>query len=329
MRTLGARKLGATGLVTSDIGLGCMGMSQFYGPGDDAESIRTIHRAIDLGVTLLDTADMYGPYTNEELIGRAVRGRREHVVISTKFGNVKGPDGRVIGVNGRPEYVRASCEGSLRRLGVDVIDIYTQHRVDRGVPIEETWGAMADLVRLGKVRHLAVSEASVATVRRAHAVHPVAAVQTEYSLVSRDPEAALLPALRELGIGFVAYSPLGRGMLTGRFSSEADLGEDDFRRGLPRFQHHNLARNAALVERVAGLAGELGVTPAQLSLAWVLAQGPDIVPIPGTKSRARLDQNVAALSVSLSREQVALLDELLPPGRVAGERYPDMSTVDV
>ncbi|MFC4533034.1 aldo/keto reductase [Sphaerisporangium dianthi] len=323
------RRLGREGPLVSDIGLGCMGMSQFYGAWDDAESIRTIHRAIDLGVNLLDTADMYGPYTNEELIGRAVRGRRDQVLIATKFGNVKGPDGRVIGVNGRPEYVRSSCEGSLRRLGVEVIDIYCQHRVDPSVPIEETWGALAELVAEGKVRHLAVSEASPRTVRRAHAVHPVCAVQTEYSLVSRDPEEELLPVLRSLGIGFVAYAPLGRGLLTGRITAADDLTGDDFRRTLPRFQPDTLSHNAGVVERIALLAGSLGVSLTRLSLAWVLAQGFDIVPIPGTKSLARLEENVAATLLELSPAELAILDDLAPPGCAAGDRYPDMSGVNV
>jgi aryl-alcohol dehydrogenase-like predicted oxidoreductase len=322
------RRLGRDGPLVSGIGLGCMGMSQFYGPRDDAESVRTIARAIDLGVNLLDTADMYGPYTNEELIGRAVRDRRDEVVIATKFGNVKGPDGRVIGVNGRPEYVRASCEGSLRRLGTDVIDVYCQHRVDPLTPIEDTWEAMAGLVRQGKVRHLAISEASPETVRRAHAVHPVAAVQTEYSLVSRDPEQGLLETLRSLGIGFIAYAPLGRGLLTGRIAEPRDLPGDDFRRTLPRFQDGNLAHNAGLVARIAERARARGVSAAQLALAWVLAQGDDIVPIPGTKTRARLEENVAAAGLRLTPEELALLDELAPPGCAAGARYPDMSGVN-
>jgi aryl-alcohol dehydrogenase-like predicted oxidoreductase len=321
------RTLGRGGPQVSALGLGCMGMSQFYGAWDDGDSLRTIHHALDLGVNLLDTADMYGPYTNEELIGRAIRHRRDEVLIATKFGNVKGPDGRVIGVNGRPEYVRASCEGSLRRLGVDVIDVYCQHRVDPSVPVEETWGALAELVRAGKVRHLAISEASPETVRRAHAVHPVAAVQTEYSLVSRDPEHGLLAALRALGIGFIAYAPLGRGLLTGRITATDDLADDDFRRTLPRFQPGNLARNVRLVEGIARLARERGVTPAQLALAWVLAQGDDIVPIPGAKNRARLAENVAAARLRLSAEDRALLDTAAPPGSAAGDRYPDMSGV--
>ncbi len=322
------RALGRGGPVVGDLGLGCMGMSQFYGPADEAESIRTIHRAIDLGVTLLDTADMYGPYANEELVGRAVRGRRERVVVATKFGNVKDGAGRVVGVNGRPEYVRTSCEGSLRRLGIDAIDVYCQHRVDRATPVEETWGAMADLVRQGKVRHLAISEASPATVRRAHAVHPVAAVQTEYSLLSRDPEVALLGALRELGIGFIAYSPLGRGLLSGRITGSDDLGPGDFRRTLPRFQSEHLRHNVGLVDRVAQLAAAKGVTATQLALAWVLAQGDDIVPIPGTKRVDRLEENVAATALRLTPEDLAALDAVAPRGRAAGDRYPDMTTVD-
>ena len=323
------RALGKAGLIVSDIGLGCMGMSQFYGARDDAESVRTIHRAIDLGVTLLDTADMYGPYVNEQLIGRAVRGRRDDVVLATKFGNVKGPDGTVVGVDGRPEYVFSSCEGSLHRLGVDVIDVYCQHRVDRNTPIEETWSAMAELVEQGKVRYLAISEASADTVRRANAVHPVGAVQTEYSLVSRDPEEHLLGVLRSLGIGFIAYAPLGRGLLSGRIGSAADLADDDFRRSLPRFQDDKLPHNAALVQRLAGLASVHGVTVSQLALAWVLAQGPDIVPIPGTKTRTRLEENVAATEIELSPDDLAELDRLAPVGSAAGDRYPDMSSVDL
>ncbi|MEV0590105.1 aldo/keto reductase [Nonomuraea cavernae] len=322
------RRLGRDGPLVSDLGLGCMGMSQFYGAWDDAESVRTIHHALDLGVNLLDTADMYGPYTNEELIGRAVRDRRDEVVIATKFGNVKGPDGRVVGVDGSPAYVRRSCEGSLRRLGVDVIDVYCQHRVDTSLPIEETWTALADLVREGKVRHLAISEAAPETVRRAHAVHPVAAVQTEYSLVSREPEQELLGVLRSLGIGFIAYAPLGRGLLTGRISGTGDLADDDFRRTLPRFQRGNLPHNTALVERVARLADRHGVSVTQLALAWVLAQGTDIVPIPGTKTRARLAENVAAAALELTPADLAALDELVPSGSAAGDRYPDMSGVN-
>ncbi|WP_274918272.1 aldo/keto reductase [Streptomyces sp. WZ-12] len=327
MRKLGKNAVGDV-LVTSEQGLGCMGMSQFYGAWDDAESIRTIHRALDLGVNVLDTADMYGPYTNEELIGRAVRGNRDRVVLMTKFGNVKGPDGRVIGVNGTPEYVKASCEGSLRRLGVETIDVYCQHRVDPDTPIEETFGALAELVQEGKVRHLAVSEASAATVRRAHAVTPVTAVQTEYSLVSRDPERELLGTLRELGIGFIAYAPLGRGMLTGRIRSFGDLGADDFRRSLPRFQPANLSQNTALVREIAAVAEARGVSVGQLALAWVLAQGEDVLAIPGTKTVARLEENVAAGQLRLTVEELERLSKAAPPGAAAGDRYPDMSGVD-
>ncbi|HET8683321.1 MAG TPA: aldo/keto reductase [Micromonosporaceae bacterium] len=323
------RRLGATGPDVSAIGLGCMGMSQFYGAWDDAESIEVIHRALDLGVNLLDTADMYGPYTNERLIGRAVAGRRDEVLIATKFGNVKGPDGRVVRVDGRPGYVRAACDGSLSRLGVDHIDIYCQHRVDTSVPVEETWGALAELVQAGKVRHLAISEAAPATVRRAHAVHPMVAVQTEYSLFSRDPEAELLGVLRELGIGFIAYSPLGRGLLTGTVTAPDQLGAGDFRRGLPRFQAGNLAHNAALAGRVAAVARSRGATLAQLSVAWLLAQGPDIVPIPGTKRLRYLLENVAAVDLELTGQELAMLDEVAPPGSAAGDRYPDMSGVDL
>lgn len=313
------RKLGADGPVVSDLGLGCMGMSQFYDTWDDTESLRTLQEALDLGITLLDTADMYGPYTNEKLVGQAVRGRRDAVVIASKFGNVKNGAGDVVGVNGNPEYVRTSCEGSLRRLGVDHIDLYFQHRIDKATPLEDTWGAMAELVQEGKVRYLGICEAAPATVRRAHAVHPVTAVQTEYSIVSRDPEAGLLETLRSLGIGFIAYSPLGRGMLTGRFGRFEDLRPDDFRRELPRFQPENLAHNNEIVARVAALAADKGVSVTQLAIAWVLSQG--VVPIPGTKNSVRLKENVAALDVSLSADELALLDEIAPPGAVRGERY--------
>ncbi|WBB78677.1 aldo/keto reductase [Micromonospora sp. WMMD882] len=323
------RQLGKNGPTTSDVGLGCMGMSQFYGPGDDAESIRTIHRALDLGVNLLDTADMYGPYTNEELIGRALRGRRDEAVVATKFGNVKDETGRVVRVDGTPGYVRRACEGSLRRLGVDVIDIYCQHRVDRNTPVEETWGALAELVQEGKVRYLAVSEASEETVRRAHAVHPVTAVQTEFSLVSRDPQRGLLNTLRELGIGFVAYAPLGRGLLSGTIGADTRFPDDDFRSTLPRFGGDNLRLNVDLVDQVRDLAERRGVTVPQLALAWVLAQGPDIVPIPGTKTVARLEQNVAAVDLRLTADELALLDRIAPVGAAAGDRYPDMSGVDI
>jgi aryl-alcohol dehydrogenase-like predicted oxidoreductase len=323
-----SRRLGERGLEVSALGLGCMGMSQFYGPTDDRESTRTIHRAIDLGVTLLDTADMYGPHHNEELIGRAIRGRRDEVVLATKFGNVKDSTGRVVRVDGSPEYVRSACEGSLRRLGVDVIDVYCQHRVDRTVPIEETWGALGELVQEGKVRYLSISEASSATVRRAHAVHPVSAVQTEYSLVSRDPERGLLETLRSLGIGFIAYAPLGRGMLTGRIATTDDLTGDDFRRSLPRFSGENLPHNRSIVDRVAEVARNRGVSVVQLALAWVLAQGDDIVAIPGVKSVSRLEENLGALSIELTDAELALLDDIAPIGAAAGDRYPDMSSVD-
>ncbi len=328
MSALPRRRLGRDGPLVSALGLGCMGMSQFYGPRDDDDSMRALRQALDAGVTLLDTADMYGPYTNEELIGRAIKGRRHEVLILTKFGNVKDASGRVVRVDGRPDYVRAACEGSLRRLGVEAIDIYCQHRVDRSIPIEETWGALAELVRQGKARFLAISEASVPTLRRAHAVHPMVAVQTEYSLLSRDPETGLLDALRALGIGFVAYSPLGRGLLTGRVRRPDDLSPDDFRRGLPRFREDNLARNVAVVDRIAALARARGVTPSQLALAWLLARGDDIVPIPGTKSAARLAENLAAVRLELSAGELRALDEVAPPGSAAGERYPDMGSVN-
>ena len=317
------RRLGRQGLVVSAQGLGCMGMSEFYGPGDEAESIATIHRALERGVDLLDTADMYGPYTNEELVGRAIRDRRDQVVLATKFGIVRDPqDPTRRAICGRPEYVRRACEGSLRRLGVDVIDLYYQHRVDPETPIEETVGAMAELVREGKVRFLGLSEASPETLRRAHAVHPISALQTEYSLWSRDPEDGVLATCRELGIGFVAYSPLGRGFLTGRIRRPEDLDPDDYRRHSPRFQGANFERNLALVARVEELAREKGVTPAQLALAWVLSRGEDVVPIPGTKRRRYLDENLAACDVRLTPEDLARLDAAAPPGAAAGDRYP-------
>lgn len=317
------RKLGTQGLAVPALGLGCMGMSEFYSGRDEAESVATIHRALDLGVTFLDTADMYGPHENERLVGRAIRGRRHEVLLATKFGNVRGEDGSFQGVNGRPEYVRASCDASLARLGVDHVDLYYQHRVDGTVPIEETVGAMAELVRAGKVRFLGLSEASPRTIRRAHAAHPVSALQTEYSLWTRDPEDEVLPACRELGIGFVAYSPLGRGFLTGRFRRFEDLPEDDYRRLSPRFQGESFARNLDLLARIEEIAREKGCTPAQLALAWLLSRGGDVVPIPGTKVRSRLAENLGALSVALSASDLARIDAAAPKGATAGARYPE------
>jgi len=305
-----------------------MGMSEFYGTGDEGESIATIHRALDLGVTLLDTADMYGPFTNEELVGRAVSGRRDEVVLATKFGNERAPDGTRIGINGRPEYVRSACDASLRRLGVDHIDLYYQHRVDPDTPIEDTVGAMAELVSAGKVRHLGLSEAAPGTIRRAHTVHPITALQTEWSLWTRDPETdGVLETVRELGIGFVAYSPLGRGFLSGAYRTLNDLDADDFRRHNPRFQGENFGKNLQLVERVEEMAATKGVTAAQLALAWVLAQGDDVVPIPGTKRRTNLEENVAADDISLTPEELRRIDEVLPVGAAAGDRYGDMTPV--
>jgi aryl-alcohol dehydrogenase-like predicted oxidoreductase len=309
------------GLVVSALGLGCMGMSQSYGPGDERESVATIHRALDLGITFLDTADMYGPFTNERLVGRAIAGRRDEVVLATKFGNERREDGSFVRVNGEPEYVRRACDASLERLGVDHIDLYYQHRVDTTVPVEDTWGAMAELVAAGKVRHLGISEAAPATVRRAHAVHPISAGQYEWSLFSRDLEDEVLGTLRELGIGVVAYSPLGRGFLSGRIISPDDFGEDDFRRGHPRFTGENFDRNLELVERVRELAAAKGVTPSQLAIAWVLAQGDDVVPIPGTKRRQYLEENAGALEVELAPEDLATIEEVTPRGSVAGPRY--------
>jgi len=317
------RTLGSQGLRVSALGLGCMGMSQSYGPADEQESVATIHRALDLGVTFLDTADMYGPFTNERLVGRAIAGQRDEVVLATKFGNERRADGSWVGVNGRPDYVRRACDASLQRLGVDHIDLYYQHRVDRSVPVEETWGAMGELVEAGKVLHLGISEAAPATIRRANAVHPVTALQSEYSLFTRDPEGEVLATVRELGIGFVAYSPLGRGFLSGRLSggSPAEFADDDFRRDHPRFEGENLASNLALVERVRRVADEKGATPAQLAIAWLLAQGDDVVPIPGTKRRRYLEENVGALELRLGPDDLAAIDEVVPRDAVAGARY--------
>ncbi|SDN25984.1 Predicted oxidoreductase [Geodermatophilus siccatus] len=323
-------------------GLGCMGMSEFYGTGDQAEAERTIQRALDLGVTFLDTADMYGPFTNERLVGKAIAGRRDEVVLATKFGNERGEDGSFLGINGRPDYVRRACDASLQRLGVDVIDLYYQHRVDATVPVEDTWGALGELVEAGKVRHAGISEAAPETIRRAHAVQPVTAVQTEYSLWTRDPEDdGVLATCAELGIGFVAYSPIGRGFLSGRIRSLDDLAPDDFRRNNPRFQGENFARNLELVDRVREIADEKGVTATQLALAWVMAQSdrggspaggggagrPVIVPIPGTKRVAYLEENAAAADVRLTDDDLRRLDEAAPVGATAGDRYPDMSSV--
>jgi aryl-alcohol dehydrogenase-like predicted oxidoreductase len=316
------RKLGENGPDVSALGLGCMGMSEFYGESDEQESIATIHRAIELGVTFLDTADIYGSGRNEELIGRAIANRRDSVFLATKFGNVRGPSGSFDGINGCPEYVRQACEASLRRLRVETIDLYYQHRVDPDTPIEDTVGAMAGLVREGKVRFLGLSEAAPRTIRRAHAVHPITALQTEYSLWSRDVEGKILSTCRALGVGLVAYSPLGRGFLTGQIKRPEDLAEDDIRRQSPRFQGENFQRNLDLVSHIQDLAAAKGCTPAQLALAWVLAQGEDIVPIPGTRRRRNLEENVGALAVTLTSEELRRIDELLPQGTAAGERYP-------
>jgi aryl-alcohol dehydrogenase-like predicted oxidoreductase len=324
---LPARTLGSD-LQVSALGLGCMGMSEFYGAADEGEAKAVIGRALELGVTFFDTADMYGPFANERLVGAALAPHREEVVIATKFGNVRGENGERLGLRGDPDYVREACEASLQRLGVDQIDLYYQHRVDPEVPIEETVGAMAELVEQGKVRHLGLSEAAPETVRRAHATHPITALQTEYSLWSRDPEEELLPLVRELGIGFVPYSPLGRGFLTGQIRKPEDLAEDDFRRHNPRFQGENFQRNLELVERVEEIAAEKDATPGQLALAWVLAQGEDLVPIPGTKRISYLEENLGAAGVELSEEDLRRIDEAAPRGSAAGDRYADMSPLD-
>jgi aryl-alcohol dehydrogenase-like predicted oxidoreductase len=325
---LKTRTLGKSFTVSS-IGLGCMGMSEFYGSHDDTASIATIHRALDLGCNFLDTADMYGPFRNEELVGRAIRGRRDEVVLATKFGNMRGDDGAFLGISGKPDYLRQACDASLRRLGVDHIDLYYQHRVDRTTPIEDTVGAMAELVRAGKVRYLGLSEAAPETIRRAHAVHPITALQTEYSLWSRDAEDEILPTVRELGIGFVAYSPIGRGFLSGRFKTIDDLEPTDYRRLSPRFQGENFARNLDLVRRIEEIARAKGITPAQLAIAWILSRGNDIVPIPGSRSIGHMEENIAAAELDLTPEDLARIDEVAPKGVASGERYPSASMAAV
>lgn len=319
------RELGRSGLTVSAEGLGCMGMSEFYGGADETESIAVIHRALDLGVTFLDTADMYGVGRNEELVGKAIKSRRGEVTLATKFGNVRTPEGGFVGVNGKPEYVRAACDASLKRLGVDVIDLYYQHRVDPETPIEDTVGAMAELVQAGKIRYLGLSEAAPATIRRAAKIHPIAALQTEYSLWSREPEDEILPTCRELGIGFVAYSPLGRGFLTGQYRSPDDFAPDDYRRQSPRFQGENFQRNLDLVHKIEEIAASKSVKPSQLALAWVLARGKDIVPIPGTKRIPYLEENIAAIAVALTPEELATIDGIAPKDVAAGERYVERS----
>ena len=329
--TLQQRTLGTTSpLTVSALGLGCMGMSEFYGTGDEQQGIETINRALDLGVTFLDTADMYGPFTNERLVGKAIAGRRDEVQLATKFGNERRPDGSRVGINGSPDYVRQACDGSLQRLGVDVIDLYYQHRVDQSVPIEETAGAMAELVEAGKVRHLGLSEASAANIRKAHGTHPITALQTEYSLFTRDLEDEILPVLRELGIGLVPYSPLGRGILTGAITDAGSLEDNDSRRSpyFPRFSGDNLDANLALVAETRGIAEQKGCTPGQLALAWVLAQGDDVAPIPGTKRVKYLEENVGAASVELGEDDLVALEKAVPRGAVAGDRYGDMSSID-
>jgi aryl-alcohol dehydrogenase-like predicted oxidoreductase len=327
---LHTRELGRSGLAVSALGLGCMGMSDFYGPSDEAKSLETLHHSIESGITFWDTSDMYGVGHNEQLVGRALQGdRRDQVVLATKFGVLRGADGSFLGVGGSPEYVRKACDASLQRLGLDHIDLYYQHRVDPKVPIEDTVGAMAELVRQGKVRHLGLSEAAAATVRRAVAVHPIAALQTEYSLWTRDVEDEILPACRELGVGLVAYSPLGRGFLTGKIQTLDDLDAGDWRRMNPRFQGENLAKNLALAERIREIAGAKGCTPAQLALAWLLAQGRDVVPIPGTRSIQRLEENAAATRVALSADDLKEIEEALPPSLVAGQRYPEAAMAAV